>query len=153
LRTPGEFSPLCLIQEFLRDEPWRLLVACVMLNQTSAKQVWPVARDFFQLCPTPRTVTFTSEEEIVGVLRPLGLQNRRVRTIMRLSREWCDKGYGPFFGGRPKGDSVIGLPGIGKYASDSYRMFVDPGEIVEDVRDKELRKYVAWAKERKDAGR
>jgi len=37
------------------------------------------------------------------------------------------------------------LPGIGKYGSDSYRIFVR-GEL--DVRptDKELRKYLEWQK-------
>ncbi len=37
------------------------------------------------------------------------------------------------------------LPGIGKYGADSYNMFVG-GEIVDDVKDKELRNYVAWAR-------
>lgn len=70
------------------------------------------------------------------MLQSLGLQNRRSEMIIRMSRA--------FTGWLPSQD-VRGLPGIGKYAADSYNMFVR-GDLVEDVADKELRKYVAWAR-------
>ncbi len=40
---------------------------------------------------------------------------------------------------------VESLHGIGKYAADSWKIFVDR-EIVDDVQDKELVNYVNWAK-------
>ena len=42
------------------------------------------------------------------------------------------------------------LHGIGKYGSDSYRVFISR-ELLEDVEDKELRRYVEWAKDRLQA--
>jgi hypothetical protein len=45
------------------------------------------------------------------------------------------------------GDDPTDLPGIGKYGSDSYRIFISR-ELLEDVEDKELRRYVQWAKNR-----
>lgn len=41
---------------------------------------------------------------------------------------------------------VEDLYGIGKYAADSYNMFVK-GYLVEGVEDKELKNYLVWAKE------
>lgn len=33
-------SPYGLIEEYLYDDPWKLLVACMLLNVTAGKQVW-----------------------------------------------------------------------------------------------------------------
>jgi len=33
-------SPYGLIQEKLYKDPWKLLVACMLLNKTSGQQVW-----------------------------------------------------------------------------------------------------------------
>ena len=32
-------SPYCLIEEVVYEDPWRLLLACMLLNKTSSKQV------------------------------------------------------------------------------------------------------------------
>lgn len=32
-------SPYCLVEEVLYRDPWKLLLACMLLNKTSAKQV------------------------------------------------------------------------------------------------------------------
>lgn len=129
-------SPYELIQEFLRDQPWRLLVACCMLNQTSSKQVWPVLPRFFERYPEPLDAAQADPTEMASVIRPLGLQNRRARTIIAMSAAWS---VGDF-------EEVTDLPGVGKYGSDSYRLFVME-ELVEDVEDKELERYLRWAKD------
>lgn len=133
--TPRHRSPLGLIQEDLRWEPWRLLVACMMLNQTSMKQVRPVLWTFFATWPDPEAAAEADQASMAEMLQPLGLQNRRSGMIIRMSRAFLDW--------LPSQD-VRELPGVGKYAADSYNMFVR-GDLVEDVTDKELRKYVAWA--------
>ena len=33
-------SPYGLIEEYLYEDPWKLLVACMLLNVTAGKQVW-----------------------------------------------------------------------------------------------------------------
>ncbi len=136
--TPRETSPYNLLQEQLRDEPWKLLIACVMLNQTSAKQVKTIIWDFFKRWSTPLEVCRAAPFEIEEAIRTLGLYRRRTVAIQRISREFCDT---------PTPD-VENLYGVGKYALDSYVMFVD-GVLVPDVQDKELQNYLRWATERK----
>ena len=138
VRTPLEFSPYVLIQEKLRHQPWRLLIAVMMLNQTSAVQVKPILDGFFERWPDPGSLFLADEEEVAEYVKPLGLQNRRARAMIRMS--------GDFMAEESIADASI-LYGIGKYGADSYRMFV-VGELVDDVKDKELKKYLEWAKGR-----
>lgn len=150
MKTPTEISPYSLIQEHLRHDPWRLLVVVIMLNQASAKQARPVWEKFFERWPTPHSLcvpdpdepTILIFDELRKILRPIGFQNRRAERIWRMT-------FGYICCPDPaKISDPTDLYGIGKYGSDSYKMFVYPGEIVEDVEDKELRNYVRWAKDR-----
>lgn len=146
MKTPRETSPYRLIQEELRDDPWRLLVAVIMLNQTSAKQARPVWTEFFRRWPTPEKLWLDSGptilvfEELVELLHPIGFYNRRADRIWKMTFD--------FLVLRPDintGVDVRDMHGIGKYGADSYNMFVR-GYLVEDVQDKELKNYVAWVK-------
>jgi methyl-CpG-binding domain protein 4 len=134
--TPRDASPYGLIQEELRDQPWRLLVACIMLNLTNIKQVRPIIWEFFRRYSTPEAAASADETELAELIRPLGLYNRRAKSIIRLSsaitRPWRD---------------VDDLPGVGKYAADSFRIFVE-GKMDVDPTDAKLRKYVEWARNR-----
>lgn len=132
--TPLQRSPYGLIQEELRDQPWRLLIACIMLNLTSIKQVRPIIDGFFEMFPSPEAAVRADPGSIADVIRSLGLYNRRSRAIIRLSEafngQWSD---------------VNDLPGVGKYASDSYNIFVK-GKIDTEPTDSKLKKYVEWAR-------
>lgn len=138
MKTPRQTSPYALIQESLRDDPWRLLVACIMLNQTSGKQVKQVLPTFFERWPDAASLQAALPLDVLEVIRPLGLYERRTKAIFRMTQDMLD------------GNPVDDFYGVGRYALDSYRMFVDPGEIVMDVQDKELKNYVKWATERSD---
>jgi len=135
MRTPLTTSPYGLIQEELRGQPWRLLVACVMLNMTSIKQVRPVIEQFFLMFPTAQDAAVADQTTLAELLQPLGLHNRRAKSLIALSRAfdgcWHD---------------VVELPGVGRYAADSYRIFVQ-GLIDVEPSDKKLQKYIIWARE------
>lgn len=142
MKTPLERSPYGLIQEDLRDQPWRLLVACMMLNLTNIKQVRPVIWEFFRLYPDPEATSKADQPSLATLLKPLGLYNRRSKMIIRFSMEyaqggWCD---------------VKKLPGVGTYASDSYEMFVI-GNLNIEPTDSKLKKYKEWALGRENASR
>lgn len=146
IKTPRETSPYSLIQEKLRDKPWQLLVACIMLNQTSATQARPIWDEFFKKWPDPRSFLDFFEDwdntrqELVSLIRPLGFQNRRADRIFRMSQEYSDN----LSILEEDPSNVKLLYGVGKYASDSYKIFVG-GFLVLDVEDKELQNYVRWA--------
>jgi hypothetical protein len=44
------------------------------------------------------------------------------------------------------GNNVLDLPGVGKYASDSWKIFQE-GVYNITVEDKELKKYLQWINE------
>lgn len=135
MRTPQRLSPYMLIQEFLRDDPWRLLVACIMLNQTSARQVHGIINEFFEMWPTPGDFLAADPDDVKDVIRGLGFKNVRYKRLVGMTRDWLD-------GRRPPER----IHGVGKYAQDSFKIFCE-GYIVEDVSDKELKNYVRWSKE------
>ena len=113
-----------------------MLVACVMLNVTRASQVKHVIWEFFRRWPTPSAVADADSDEIRELIRPLGFYNRRTDRLQELSRHVRD--HGVTIDG--------GMPGVGQYATDSYRIFVE-GELIDpgDVTDVVLEAYLTWA--------
>ena len=107
-------SPYDLLQERFWPDEWKVLVVCLMLNQTSRKQVEPMIADFFSCFPTPESIVDSCEVDLRSFLKPLGLVNRRVKTLKRFSEEFVTK----------KWTNAIELYGCGKYADDAYRIFM-----------------------------
>lgn len=144
--TPRETSPYSLIQEHLRDDPWRLLVAVIMLNQTSARQARPVWEKFFERFPCPEELYSIPPDralpELEDLLHPIGFYRRRAERLWIMTEQYLFDW---------DGKDPLDLHGIGKYGADSFNMFCR-GYLVLDVQDKELRNYVRWATERRRAG-
>ena len=107
-------SPYDLLQERFWPDEWKILVVCLLLNQTSRKQVEPMIDDFFAMFPNPEVTVEGQEDVMRAMLRPLGLVNRRVKTLKRFSEEFVTKRW----------NNAIELYGCGKYADDTHRIFV-----------------------------
>lgn len=121
-----------MIQEIYIDDPWKLLVGCIMLNQTSNKQVRPVIKKFFEKWPDPVSVIQAKDQEMIEVLRPLGFYNKKTKSLKDFSIDWiCKKGW----------KRASELKGIGKYAEDSYEIFVNKNKKVNPT-DKVLIRYL-----------
>jgi|AntAceMinimDraft_3_1070362.scaffolds.fasta_scaffold20623_2 methyl-CpG-binding domain protein 4 len=128
-----------LIQEIFKDNPWKMLIGCMMLNQTKAKQVRQVIFEFFEEYPDEQAVLDADEKEMVEFLRPLGLYNRRTKNIKNFTYDWIrDK--------RKK--DVTKLRGIGKYGADSYEIFVNENFNVKPM-DKVLIAFLEGKKGKK----
>lgn len=138
MQTPTRTSPYELLQERFCHDPWKLLVVCMMLNQTSAKQVKQVVDKFFLAFPAAESLVQADVRAVAEFIRPLGLYNRRAAALQRMSIDYLREGW----------TDVQDFYGVGKYASDSYRIFVlrECPENEEDVDDKELKNYVRWAR-------
>lgn len=107
-----------LFQERLLDEPFWLLVACSLVNLTT----WDVARRCFERLRAryvhPCVLAVARESDLHEALRPLGLWRRRAISLKRLANAWLSS--------PPKtAEDVLKLPGCGKYASDSWAIFID----------------------------
>ena len=113
------------------DNEWQHMVGVICLNQTNRKQVKRVLPKLFGICPTPVHYLNTTPETIKSVIEPLGMVNIREKRLRGMSMDFLTW----------DGEDATQLYGIGKYGSDSYRLFYK-NEIPEDVGDHELRRYI-----------
>ena len=110
---------------------WQHMVGVICLNQTSRHQVKRVLPELFKNCPTPELFLKTAPSLLKAILKPLGMVNIREKRIRQMSKDiltW-------------DGEDATELYGIGKYGSDSYRLFYK-NEIPENVSDHELKRYI-----------
>lgn len=111
--------------------PWQHMVGVIMLNLTNRKQVKKVLPEFLSRWPEPSSLLYATRDQIEKVIEPLGMKKVRAERLYRMSQEFLDW----------DGKDATELYGIGKYGSDSYRLFFKK-ELPEDVGDHELQRYV-----------
>ena len=110
---------------------WQHMVGVICLNQTNRKQVKRVLPKLFLVCPTPEELLRTPEHIIKDIIQPLGMVNVREKRLRLMSKDYLTW----------DGEDATMLYGIGKYGSDSYRLFYK-NEIPDDISDHELKRYV-----------
>ncbi len=113
------------------DGPWQHMVGVIMLNLTGRKQVKKVLPEFLSRWPNPQSLLHATRRQIEDVIEPLGMKKVRAERLYRMSEQFLDW----------DGEDATELYGIGKYGSDSYRLFFK-NELPEDVGDHELQRYV-----------
>jgi A/G-specific adenine glycosylase len=110
----------------LRDLPWRatrdpwlVLVAEVMLQQTQARRVIPVWQAFCAAYPTPRACADASLGDILRVWQGLGYP-RRARDLHAAAELIVAR-----HGGRVPDDlaALLDLPGVGRYTARAVLTF------------------------------
>lgn len=111
--------------------PWQHMVGVIMLNLTNRKQVKKVLPEFLSRWPEPSSLLYATRDQIEKVIEPLGMKKVRAERLYRMSEQFLDW----------DGEDATELYGIGKYGSDSYRLFFKK-ELPEDVGDHELQRYV-----------
>jgi len=123
-----------LIQEEYLDEPWKMMVCCILLNQTNNKQVRPVLSSVFALIPNPESAIRCNPESLAAVIKTTGFQNVKASRIIKFSQMWLE-GF----------KDVKDLPGIGQYGKDSWEIFVNKDLSIQ-TRDKKLFAYLSFFK-------
>ena len=113
------------------DGKWQHMVAVICLNQTGRKKVKKVLPGFFDKFPNAWKLLFSNTDTIAEMLKDLGMKNVRANRIWRMSCDFINW----------DGRAATELFGIGKYGSDSYRIFFK-NEIPDNVQDKELKRYI-----------
>lgn len=131
-------SPYSLIQEDLwssaPESEWLILVACMMLNCTSRKQVERVILEFRRRWPTPVAFIAASDDDVITLCRPLGFANRRTKALKKMTSAYLQGDWA----------HASELPGIGPYASASWEIFCAGALPVECPRDHALVLYYLW---------
>ena len=123
-----------LFQEGLRGEPFWLLVACSLVNRATWKVAGPIHDRIRSDWPNPTSLA-AAGTGLEAVLAPLGFGSRRGVLLRRLAAAWA---------ARPARNSrdVLGLPGCGRYASDSFSVFVEGRRPEREPSDHYLRVYL-----------
>jgi endonuclease III len=103
-----------LIQEDYINDPWKMLVCCILLNQTNNKQVRPILSSLFEFIPHPQSAISCDKESLAAIIKTTGFQNTKADRIVKLSQKWID-GF----------EQVSDLPGVGKYGVDSWNIFIE----------------------------
>jgi endonuclease III len=119
-----------LIQEDYLNDPWKMMVCCILLNQTNNKQVRPILESVFGLIPNPNSAVECDQDSLAAVIKTTGFQNVKASRIKKLSEKW-GSGF----------SDVEELPGIGKYGKESWEIFINKNLDI-DPTDKKLKKYL-----------
>ena len=119
-----------MVQQQVRSK-WQHMVGVICLNQTYRKQVKEVLPKLFKRYPNPKAYLRGRLKTQENMLKPLGMWSVRAKRLRQMSKEYL----------KWDGVEASDLHGIGKYGSDSYKIFYK-NEIPNDVQDKELKKYI-----------
>jgi methyl-CpG-binding domain protein 4 len=121
---------LSIIQEEYKDDPWKVLVCCILLNQTSNRQVRPLISHFFKTWPDPASIIRENPINISTFIKSTGFQNIKAHRIREFSIAW-----------------EIGIrdpkkfPGVGEYGREAWRIFVEE-DLDFTPKDKKLKMYL-----------
>ncbi len=119
-----------LLQEIYQPDGWKMLTCCMLLNLTNRRQVDVIRDELFKRYPTPKDMMNADESELAQLLQPLGLYNRRAKSLKKMSEGYV-KGF----------KSVDELYGIGQYAKDSWEIFQNNNRNINPT-DKVLQEYL-----------
>lgn len=121
-----------LVQEVYQHNLYHLVVQAILWNQTRGKQAVVVLRELLIRYPTPTNLADAKEEDLATLLQPIGLFRIRAKRLLALGKTWIDTPpkAGHVYKVRYRCTSeeeayweIAHLPGVGKYAIDSYRIF------------------------------
>ena len=94
-------------------DPFRVLVAEVLLQRSRGTTVAGVYVTLFDRWPEARDLADASEEEIAEVIRPLGLTGR-ARSLKRMAQQVVEAG------GVPRSvETMLSLSGVGRYSASA----------------------------------
>ena len=110
---------------------WQHMVGVICLNKTRREKVKKILPGFFDKFPNAWKLLLSDIDTVAEMLKDLGMKNVRANRIWRMSCDFINW----------DGKDATELFGIGKYGSDSYRIFYKD-EIPDNIQDSELKRYV-----------
>lgn len=110
-------------QEHLRDFPWRrpdatpyeVLIAEMFLNVTRTDVVAKVYPAFLERFPDAGALDQADREEIIDIIRPIGLYNTRADALKEIAARLSEEGF-------PQDEEALrDLPRVGEYVAGAVR--------------------------------
>ena len=135
-------SPLELTQEDYAREPWKLLIACVLMSRVSSKAVKAKAiTSFFDAYPTPSAALSMDVEKTFEILKPLGLFPNRIKAVADITRKFLT-----MENFEVSLQKEVKMYGVGQFTVDSYRIFCLGMWNAVKSDDRNLRAYCEYCK-------
>jgi methyl-CpG-binding domain protein 4 len=130
-------SPYKLLQELLWPDEWLVLVACMMLNCTTRKQVDKIFDKFREQYPKPEKLLVADPVDVAELIKSLGFKNRRTKNIFNMSSKFISNDW----------KDASELPGIGEYGTAAHKIFFCGKVPLVPPRDHALKEYADWYNE------
>lgn len=90
---------------------FELLCAVMLSAQTTDKRVNIVSKELFMKYPTPSLMKDASIDDVISIIKSVGLANNKAKNIIEMSKELCDK-YNSIV---PNSlELLTSLPGVGR---------------------------------------
>jgi len=103
----------------LQKDPYKILVAEIMLQQTNADKVEPVYTEFINKFPDSKTLAQSDMQDLKEALKPLGLEYRGARL-----KDIAQKLVMEHDGKVPSTEEGLkALPGVGQYIANAVLCF------------------------------
>ena len=127
------------------NDPYRVLVAELLLQRTRGEHVVPVYREMLRRWPTVERLARARVSTIERVIAPLGLI-KRASMIKQVAQEIASRGGVPL-----DPNTLAALPGIGPYGAHAIPVFADGQDLplVDWVIARVLRRYFGLPGERR----
>ena len=84
-------SPYNLIQEQLWEDPWKIFVVCIFCNLTKRVQAEPIFWEVLKRWPTPQALMSANRADLIQLIKPIGLAERRSKALMQMSYDYIHK--------------------------------------------------------------
>lgn len=127
------------------SDPWRILLAEVLLRKTTSIQAAGVYNQLHQY--TPQEILSLHIDELANIMKPLGIHQVRAAQILTIAHAVLDTGYDIF-----NSDELLRkLPGIGRYISNTVRCcaFGVPAPALDTNMIRILDRVFGWKSARK----
>jgi A/G-specific adenine glycosylase len=110
-----------------RDFPWRhtknpysVLIAEMLLRKTTAQQVEGIYEKLISRYPNPKRLSEANTDELVGLIKPLGMEHKRARLLIEMGKMVTER-YKGVVPSNP--EELLQLPGVGLYATNAVLSF------------------------------
>ena len=127
--------------------PWRVLIAEIMLQRTTPGHVIKVYDKFLRRFPTPKSIAETELSEVENLFRPLGMI-KRAKKLLETARIIYQK----YDGQVPLTFKELSkLPGVGRYTAYAVLLIVrkEPYPLIDNNSARVLRRFFSLPTEKR----
>lgn len=101
-------------------DPYRVLIAEILLRKTDAKKVSEIYPKIIKKFPSPKALMKANEKDLAKMLKPIGIYNLRAKQLKKLGNAVVNSYDSKI---PEKEEDLISLPGVGKYTACAVQCF------------------------------